>query len=196
MFVPHLSFVVYSVRSVSKAMWGELANMAVKRLASGMILVMTPAASGWAQQPVGSDALRQIAACRDVRDDAARLGCFDRAAGDVTDAQRRGDLVVVDRKAVVARRQRAFGLPAANGLAAADVRGADVKELTGVVRASMPTRTPGRFQFKLADGSTWEMLDPVAPPRAGETATITATRLGGFRAKIGTRHAVMVKRLR
>lgn len=171
--------------------------MAAKRMISGAILTATLMAStGQAQQAGGSDALRRIAACREIRDDAARLGCFDRAATEVTDAQRSGDLVVVDRKAVVARRQRAFGLPAANGLAAADVRGAEVKELTGVVRATMPTRTPGRFRFSLADGSTWEMLDPVAPPRTGETATITATRLGGFRAKIGTRHAVMVKRVR
>lgn len=149
-----------------------------------------------AQQPRSGDVTRRIVACRDVTTDTARLACFDRAAAELTEAQRNGDLVVVDRKAVVERRQRAFGLPAANTMAASDVRGAEVKELTGVVRSTAPTRTPGRYLFRLADGSSWEMLDAVSPPRVGETATITATRLGGFSARIAKRRAVMVKRLR
>jgi hypothetical protein len=166
-----------------------------------LILLPVIASIGWsatvdAQSTPGSDVTRQIAACRDVRDDGARLACFDKAATALTNAQRNGDLVVLDRKAVVERRQRAFGLPSANSMAAADVRGAEVKELTSVVRSTAPTRTPGRYSFRLADGSAWEMLDPIDPPRAGTTVTVTATRLGGFRAKLGARRAVLVKRLR
>ncbi|MBJ6122891.1 hypothetical protein [Sphingomonas mollis] len=149
-----------------------------------------------AQQTSGRNLGDELATCRGMRDDVTRLACYDRAAGNLVDAQRSGDLVVLDRKAVVERRKRSFGLPASSQMAAADVKNAEVKELAGVVRGTSPTRTPGRYIVTLADGSRWETLDPVSPPQSGETINITATRLGGFRAKIGGRRAFLVKRLR
>ena len=168
----------------------------IARLIVPMIVAVCWSETAAAQQSSGIDVTRQVAGCREIQSDVARLACFDKAAAALANAQRSGDLVVLDRKAVVERRQRRFGLPAANSLAAADVRGAEVKELTSTVRSTAPTRTPGRYSFRLADGSAWEMLDPIDPPRAGDNVTITATRLGGFRAKLGKRRAVLVKRLR
>lgn len=137
-----------------------------------------------------------ILTCRAERDDAVRLACFDRASATIATARQSGELIVLDRQKVVDRRRRSFGLPSANALAVADVKGAAVRELDGVVRAIRPTRTPGRYIFDLADNSAWEMLEPSSPPEINEAVKISAVRLGGFRAKIGRNRTVMVKRVR
>ncbi|WP_375421279.1 hypothetical protein [uncultured Sphingomonas sp.] len=162
---------------------------------AGILSMMLTAAVG-AQSRRAEGSVDAVVACRAERDDAVRLACFDRASATIATVRQSGELIVLDRQKVVARRRRSFGLPSANALAVADVSGATVKELDGVVRAIRPTRTPGRYIFELTDKSAWEMLEPTSPPGIADTVKITAVRLGGFRAKIGRSRTVMVKRVR
>ncbi|WP_445191113.1 hypothetical protein ACT009_10915 [Sphingomonas sp. Tas61C01] len=167
------------------------------RIMVGALMAMVAGQSAAdAQGRRGEEPVDAVVACRTERDDKARLACFDRTSATIASARQSGDLIVLNRAKVVDRRRRSFGLPSANALAVADVRGATVKELSGVVRAVSLTRTPGRYVFELTDNSAWEMLEPSAPPSAKEAVNITAVRLGGFRAKIGRGRAVMVKRVR
>jgi hypothetical protein len=162
------------------------------------ILVATVALQGVAdaQGRRSEEPVDAVVACRGERDDRARLACFDRTIAVIAVGRQTGELIVLNREKVVDRRRRSFGLPSANAQAVADVRGATVRELSGVVRAVSLTRTPGRYVFELTDNSAWEMLEPASPPSAKEAVTIAAVRLGGFRAKIGRGRAVMVKRVR
>lgn len=166
------------------------------RILAGALMVMALHGTADGQGRRGEEPVDAVVACRVERDDKARLACFDRASATIASARQSGELIVLNRQKVVDGRRRRFGLPSANAQAVADVRGATVKELSGVVRGVSLTRTPGRYVFELTDNSAWEMLEPSAPPSAKEAVNITAVRLGGFRAKIGRGRAVMVKRVR
>ena len=49
------------------------------------------------------EALTRLMACRPIADSAARLACFDAAAGALDTAERAGDVVVIDRAGVAVR---------------------------------------------------------------------------------------------
>lgn len=170
--------------------------MGSKRLMTAALLLTQTVTAAIAQRPKEADLTGEVVACRTISLDGARLACFDRAAARLATAQQAGDIVVVDRKAVVERRRRAFGLPLANTLATADVKGIEVKELTSTIRSVAPSLTPDQYRIVLSDGTAWQMLDPGAQPRPGAKITIGAVRLGGFRAKVDGQRPFLVKRLR
>lgn len=167
----------------------------MRRLLTPIALLAAPVA---AQTADTTRTVDQLAECRAVPADADRLRCFDRLAERITAARSSGDLLVLDRRQVVERKRRAFGLtgPARDAFTTTGEVAA-VTELNTSIQAIGPTPTPGRWNLQLADGTVWQSVDTLPfPPRKGSAVKVRTASLGGFRASIEGGRSFLVKRLR
>ncbi len=144
--------------------------------------------------------LTDIARCRTIQPDAKRLACFDAAAVSVSVAERSGDILLINRKQVVADKRAGFGLPRFStdvfGGGAAD-KATRVEQLDSTIRSAVASNSTGRWNLRLADGSEWQTIDAIPlPPKAGAAIVVKQASLGGYRATIGKGRSVLVKRLR
>ena len=145
--------------------------------------------SALAAAPPGGDAavVRALGACREQRDDAQRLACYDRAAGAFEDARAKGDVVVVDREQVRAVRRQAFGFR----LPTLDVfpRGRAEAPLTQIATTltAVGRNGAGKWVMTDADGATWVQTDSEELGRAphdGSRFAVRAGSLGSFFCKV------------
>jgi hypothetical protein len=150
-------------------------------------------------RPEGRAAIVQnLLDCRKTADDAARLACYDQAAGAFGKAEAQGDIVVVDREQARKVRRQAFGLSLPS-LSLFD-KGESEEELNNVTAQVQSARQDGtgRWTVKLDSGATWTQVD-TSPlrrtPKAGMPVTIRKAALGSFMMKIGDQHAVRAKRV-
>lgn len=153
-----------------------------------------------AQDGRSANPLTGIVRCRAIQADAERLACFDAAAASVSIAERTGDILVIDRKQVVADKRAGFGLPSRPtdlfGGGAAD-KATKVDRLDSTIRSAIAANSAGRWNLRLADGTEWQTIDAIpAPPRPGTAILVKQASLGGYRATIGKGRSVLVKRLR
>lgn len=168
-----------------------------RRMLGSMALVAaTPA---MAQDGSASRRVADMIACRVIVDNAARLACFDKAAAATSVAQSSGELLVLDRKKVVANKRAQFGLtqPTAEILGGGADKATEVKQLDTTIRIAKPATSTGRWNMQLADGSVWQTIDPVPfPPETGASIIVRQATLGGYRATIAKGRSILVKRLR
>lgn len=140
-----------------------------------------------------------LIACRSVADSAERLACYDAAAGQLSEAEKSGDVVVVSRAQAQAARRQAFGfnLPS---LSIFD-RGARPEELdrvSGVVDRAYQN-SEGKWVVVLQDGAVWEQIDRERvgrEPRKGSKADIRRAALGSFFLNLDGQRAVRARRVR
>ncbi len=151
----------------------------------------------------GADVSRtvdRLTECRGIAADADRLACFDRLAARIAVARTSGDLLVLDRRQVVERKRRGFGLanPTSEVFGGGEAdRATQVTQLDTTIRAARPAAAYGRWNLELADGSVWQTVDtPSFPPKASAPITLKNAALGGFRASINKGRSFLVKRLR
>ncbi|MFN3620494.1 MAG: hypothetical protein ACK4S7_09375, partial [Sphingorhabdus sp.] len=95
-----------------------------------------------------------------------------------------GDILVIDRKQVVADKRAGFGLPRTPtevfGGGAAD-KATRVDQLDSTIRSAVPSNSFGRWNLRLADGSEWQTIDAIpAPPRPGTAILVKQASLGGY----------------
>ena len=169
----------------------------MRRLLALAALLATPAA---AQSGDATRTVDQLAECRAIAADAERLGCFDRLAERIVAARRSGDLLVLDKRQVVERKRRAFGLanPAGNVFGGgAEDKATEVTELETTVQAVSTTANPGRWNMQLANGMVWQSVDSLpSAPRSGAPIKLKQALLGGYRASLNGGRSFLVKRLR
>lgn len=142
--------------------------------------------------------LNQIVECRHQTDPAQRLACYDRAIEVFDDAERQGEVVVVDRAQVRETRRGLFGfdLPTLPDFLA---RGETQEPLdsieTTLARASRISES--RWTFTLADGSVWRQVDSERVRfrnREGVPVRIRRAALGSYLMVIDNSRAVRVRR--
>ena len=172
-------------------------------MAIGMALVL--AATAAAPHPSlnvaqGSELIRQVQACQQVKDDAARLACYDRNVSALTTANARGDVTVVDRSQMRAARRSLFGFDVGHlpffGSKDKDVQ-EEPKQLVSTLRSFRDIGN-GFFRFTIADPeSTWESTESsnVFDPRIGEKVTINHGAMGSYFVTIGSNQAVRAHRI-
>ncbi|WP_375286021.1 hypothetical protein [Sphingomonas sp.] len=140
-----------------------------------------------------------LAECRAIADDAARLRCFDAAAGAFAAAIDRKAVVVVDAEQVQEQRREQFGerksldLPVPAGTV-----GDEIDQIDGTVRSAQQMRD-GTWSLTLQDGSVWRQTDdnPFGrEPRAGDTVLVRRAALGTFKLKVANMPAIRVRRVR
>ena len=162
-----------------------------------LALLAAPAA---AQSGDAARTVDQLAECRAVVADAERLGCFDRLAERIAAARKSGELLVLDKRQVVERKRRAFGLANPTGDVfggGAEDKATEVTELETTVQAVGATANPGRWNMQLATGMAWQSVDSLpSAPRVGAPIKLRRALLGGFRASFGGGRSFLVKRLR
>jgi hypothetical protein len=142
--------------------------------------------------------LQQLADCRKLTDDAARLGCYDSATAALEQAEAKGDIVVVDREQARTVRREAFGfsLPSLSVFE----RGEDkdkIDNITGKI-ASARQDGAGKWVLRLEDGAVWQQIDVQELslyPKAGQSVTIRKATLGSFLASVEGRRAFRVRRV-
>ncbi|HEX8486460.1 hypothetical protein [Sphingomonas sp.] len=146
-----------------------------------------------------SKAFDVVTACRAITEPSERLACFDRTIAAFADARSKGDVVVVDRARVVERKRARFGL----AMETDDLFGGGAEDRATAVRqldTTIRSVSPGRgdlWTMELANGSVWRAVEALRfPPKPGQTIRLVTAPLGGFRASVGGRSSVLVKRVR
>ena len=131
--------------------------------------------------------------CRGLPGAQERLSCYDKAAALLGEAERKGDVVVVDREKVRTLRRQTFGL-ALPSLAFFGVPKVDegVERLTLTLR-SASSDSEGRWVATSTEGAVWRQSDGTAslsPPHPGSSVAIRRGALGSFFCKVDGQNAV------
>jgi hypothetical protein len=172
-------------------------------------LVLGAAAAAAASPPSastefgGSQLVKAVENCQSIKDNVARLACYDQAAGALVSATKQGDVAIVDRNQVKQVRRSLFGfsLPRIPFLSGSNskLRAADEepKRLESTLGSFHPIAN-GFFQFTLTEPqSTWESTEgsSVFDAKAGSKVTIERGALGSYYAEIAGQQWVHVRRV-
>lgn len=143
-------------------------------------------------------ALKDVAACRGISGDAARLACYDQTVALLDSAEHTGDIVVLDRAQVRDANRQLFGFEFTNPFAGR-LGGAPEPEVEAVetTLTSATAMVDGKWIFRLADGSEWRQVDSGAirfANRAGVEVRIRRAALGSYMMTLERSRAVRVRR--
>lgn len=143
------------------------------------------------------ETLARLLECRGVADSAARLTCYDAAAGALDSAERQGDVVIIDRAQVAETRRQMFGfdlptLPRLFGPAGQT----EVNSIETTLRSATQA-VDDRWVFRLADGGVWRQVDAAYvrfENRPGQPVRVRKAAFGSFLLTVGGSQAVRVRR--
>lgn len=169
-----------------------LALTAASVLAPTAVLGQTPTSP-----PGRAAVLQSLLDCRSLSEDAARLACYDQAAGAMDQAEAKGDIVVVDREQARSVRRQAFGfsLPSL----AVFERGEapeEIDNVTGIAKRAY--QAGGKWVIELEDGAVWQQTDTenvVREPRPGTKVEIRKASMGSFFMNLDGQRAVRARRV-
>ena len=140
--------------------------------------------------------LQQVVDCRKITESADRLACYDRSTQALDDAEKTGQVVVVDQAQAREIRRQSFGLalPSLSFLNFA-AKGDGVDRLETEVQSAREY-VDGRFVIQTADGAVWRQVDGdlLRAPKAGQSLVITPGALGSFFCHVDKQSAVRCKR--
>lgn len=143
------------------------------------------------------ETLERLMACRGIADNAARLACFDTAAGALDTAERQGDVVVIDRAGVAETRRQLFGFEMPTLPRLFGPEGAEALDSIDSTLASASLVSEGRWVFRLADGSVWRQIDSERvrfQNRPGQPVRVRKAALSSFLLTVDGSRAVRVRR--
>ena len=148
----------------------------------------------------------KLLACRDLPD-TARLACYDTQVNALDAAEKKKDVVVLDREQVRETRRSLFGFPLPNinlfgggGGAKGDAiekaeKAADISELDSTV-ASARRLQDGWSIVLTKDGGVWEALGRIPfDPKAGDPVHIGKAAMGSYLGRIGNNRGVRFRRV-
>lgn len=140
--------------------------------------------------------LQQVVDCRKITDSGERLACYDRTAQALDDAEKTGQVVIVDQAKVREIRRQSFGLalPSLSVLNLVN-KGDGVDRLETQIQ-SASEYADGRFLLHTVDGATWRQLDgdSVRTPKAGQKLVIAPGALGSFFCRVDNQSGYRCKR--
>jgi hypothetical protein len=150
----------------------------------------------------GSELVKAVQNCQSIHEDAARLACYDLAAGALVNATNRGEVAIVDRNQVRQARRSLFGfsLPrialfsGSSKMSSADE---EPKRLESTLASFHPIAN-GFFQFTLTEPqSAWESTEESSTfeSKLGSKVTIERGSLGSYYAEIDGQQWVHVRRV-
>ena len=127
--------------------------------------------------------LQSVIDCKGKSDAAERLACYDAAVASLDVAEKKGDIVVVDREQARTARKQAFGF-ALPSMAMFD-RGEKPEELDRVLTTitKVSKQGDGRWLLELEGGALWAQNDTEVLPRApkvGAKAEVRKGAVGGY----------------
>lgn len=154
-------------------------------------LVCLSVTTGEAQAPAPQGAsggratvLKELTACRAIRDDDARLACFDHGVAVLDEAERNRQVVVVEREQVQAAKRSLFGLSLPSIRLFQDSgEDAEIREIDSTI-TRVERLAYDKLLFVLADGSKWRQVDQrsvALPPKAGTPVKVRRGVTTNFR---------------
>jgi hypothetical protein len=149
----------------------------------------------------GSQLVKAVQNCESIKDNTARLACYDQAAAALVSATDRGDVAIVDRNQVRQVRRSLFGfsLPRIPFFSGSKLHAEDQEpKHIETTLSSFRDIGDGHFMFTVAEPqSTWESTEAssVFGPKPGSKVTIEHGSLGAYFAEIGGQQWVRVRRL-
>ena len=144
--------------------------------------------------------LERLTACRVITESADRLACFDRESAVLDQAERAGDVVVVDREQVRVARRALFGfsLPSL----AVFERGEapeQIETLTTTVASARQVGGRGPWLFELENGAVWRQIDDETlgtRPTPGSAVVIRSGAFGSYLLSVNGARSLRVRRER
>lgn len=149
----------------------------------------TPAVAAAQSEGAQSPLLSGITRCRSQSDDAARLRCYDAAAGALAEASSKGEVVVLNREEVRRTRRSLFGfnlpkLPFFDGDDSKDEQPEEIELTLKSIRGI----ESGKYVFGFEDGSTWQTTEGKnISPKVGQKITIKKAALGSYFIRVNGR---------
>jgi len=150
----------------------------------------------------GSKLVTAVQACQPIKDDAARLACYDRSVSALTAANARGDVAVVDREQMRETRRSLFGFSVPKLPFFSNSRDKDVQEEPKQIVSTIVSfrgMGNGYVRFTIDEPeSTWESTEPTEAfdVRSGEKVKIEHGAIGSYWIEIGSNRAFHAHRVR
>lgn len=142
--------------------------------------------------------VQDLADCRKITEDAARLACYDQTATSLEQAEAKGDIVVVDRDQARQVRRQAFGfsLPSISLFEKGETQ-EELQNVTGEV-AVASVNGAGRWTIRLTDGAIWVQIDNNElhrTPKPGNPVKVRQAAMGSFIMSINNGGGFRVRRV-
>jgi len=149
--------------------------------------------------PPNSPVVDQVTECRKIADPAERLACFDKASATLEQKTESREVVVVEREEIKKAERGLFGLTLPKisifGKDEGSTEG-DLAEITSTITSIKPAGY-AKWQFGLADGSVWTMIETNQRMWAekGDSIVIRRAALGSFMGFVdGDKRGLRLKR--
>jgi hypothetical protein len=176
----------------------------IATLAFGTASLSFAAAAGAAMPAARPQLLVKLVECRAITDATQRLACYDAQVSALDAAEKKKDVVVMDRQQVRETRKSLFGfsLPSLNlfgGGGKGDKEDAadDITEIDSTVVAAR-VLPGGGWSLVLANGvGTWETNESLSSdhPKAGAKIHIKKALMGSYLGSVGYNHGVRFRRV-
>jgi hypothetical protein len=181
--------------------WRDEAMTFQARAAAGALiaaaLVAAGAASAAQNRPrptvAQMDALEH---CIGVTEDAARLACYDQAVKALTEASKKGQVVVVDEAGAREVHKQAFGFAINLGPVLGFGKGEQVNTVSSTLAGVWKTGD-GHWIVRTAEGQVWRQIDSddlFNNPKVGQKLEITRGAIGSYFMTIGDDRPMRVHR--
>jgi len=168
-------------------------------LAALTLIAGADQASAQAAKDARAQVFQGLMDCKGKSDPAERLACYDAAVGAMDVAEKKGDIVVVDREQAKAVRRQAFGftLPSL----AMFEKGESPEELDKVaLKAERAYRGgDGKWVLELEGGAVWAQTDNEAlfrEPKSGSKVEIRKASMGSYFMNVDGQRAVRARRVK
>lgn len=155
-----------------------------------------PAAAKDKAPPAVPSQIKELYACRDIGDAAARLACFDREVGELSAADQAKEIVFTDRETAKKTRRGLFGFsfPKLGGIFGGDDD--EIKEIETTLRSVSVDRS-GKYTLVMEDDAVWVQIDTTKLPRQpkpGQKVKIKVATMGSYFATIDGGRTIRLKR--
>lgn len=168
-------------------------------LAVAVTVATAASAEKTREQP---ELFRNLLNCRAITESAARLACYDQSTSALEQAEKKKDLVVVDRKEIRETRKSLFGftLPRIGLFGGGDdedkaVEKDEVTELASTIETARAI-PGGNWSLRLASGGTWETMTALNDsPRSGDKIRIKKASLGSYLGQVGINRGIRFRRV-
>lgn len=170
------------------------------RVAAPLVLLAcalaVPAGAKDKGPPAPPAQIRELYACRDITDAAARLACFDREVGELAVADTAQEIVFTDRETAKKTRRGLFGFsfPKLGGIFGGDED--EIKEIETVIRG-VSTDQSGKYRLVMEDNAVWVQIDSASLPRQpkpGQKVKIKVAAMGSYFASVEGGRTIRMKR--
>jgi len=164
---------------------------------AGAFLALAPAAPA-ASATGRPELFAKLVECRSLADPTQRLTCYDTQVGALDAAEKKKDVVMMDREQVRETRRSLFGFSLPNvGLFGGKKEVVeDVGEIDSTIISAQPIAND-RWSLVLAgEAGTWETSSPVKfDPRAGQKIHISKATMGSYLGSFGSNRGIRCRRV-